>query len=118
MTSSPPLSLGSERIVALETAFGILREAWEGFDTARPGQPPPSEHTLALLSEDLPGGGVGVLTALREAEALLVAPRGAGYLAREGGTAVPGAVVEDTSATLRTLRVAASACNAGGKVPR
>jgi len=53
-----------------------------------------------------------------EAEALLVAPRGAGYLAREGGTAVPGAVVEDTSATLRTLRVAASACNAGGKVPR
>jgi broad specificity phosphatase PhoE len=53
-----------------------------------------------------------------EAEALLVARRGAGYLAREGGTAVPGAVVEDTSATLRTLRVAASACNAGGKVPR
>ena len=42
MTSSP-LSLGSERIAALETAFAILREAREGFDTARPGQPPPEQ---------------------------------------------------------------------------
>jgi hypothetical protein len=40
-----PLPLGSERIPALDLAFSMLREAWEGFDTARPGQPPPSANT-------------------------------------------------------------------------
>jgi aromatic-L-amino-acid decarboxylase len=90
VTSSSPLSLGSERDAALDTAFAILREAWEGFDTARPGQPPPSEDTLELLSQDLPSGGVGALSALREAEALLdqslaqSRPRFFGYVGSSG----------------------------------
>ena len=41
MTDSS-LSLGSERISTLDTAFEILQQAWEGFDSARPGQPPTS----------------------------------------------------------------------------
>ncbi len=90
MTSSSPLSLGSERDAALDTAFAILREAWEGFDTARPGQPPPSENTLELLSQDLPPVGVGALRALREVEALLdqslaqSRPRFFGYVGSAG----------------------------------
>ena len=90
MNSSSPLSLGSERDAALDTAFAILREAWEGFDTARPGQPPPSEDTLELLSQDLPSVGVGALSALREAEALLdqslaqSRPRFFGYVGSSG----------------------------------
>ena len=90
MNSSSPLSLGSERDAALDTAFAILREAWEGFDTARPGQPPPSEDTLELLSQDLLPVGVGALSALREAEALLdqslaqSRPRFFGYVGSSG----------------------------------
>lgn len=87
---SSPLTLGSDRIAALETAFEILRRAWEGFDTARPGQPPPSARTQALLAEGLPSGGVGATTALREAEALLdeslaqSRPRFFGYVGSSG----------------------------------
>ncbi|MFM7145311.1 MAG: hypothetical protein ACKOW5_03150, partial [Actinomycetales bacterium] len=66
-----PLALGEDRIPALERAFAILRQSWEGFDTARPGQPPLSPRTLALLAEPLPEQGIGVLTALQEAEGLL-----------------------------------------------
>jgi len=90
MNSSSPLSLGSERITALDTAFEILRDAWEGFDTARPGQPQPSDRTIALLSEDLPTAGIGVIAALREAESLLdqslaqSRPRFFGYVGSSG----------------------------------
>lgn len=89
MTGSP-LSLGSERLDALETAFAILRQAWEGFDKARPGQPPPSEQTLAILAEPLPEIGVGARAALREAEAILdeslaqSRPRFFGYVGSSG----------------------------------
>jgi aromatic-L-amino-acid decarboxylase len=90
MNSSSPLSLGSERITALDTAFEILRDAWEGFDTARPGQPQPSDRTIALLLEELPTTGIGVIAALREAESLLdqslaqSRPRFFGYVGSSG----------------------------------
>ncbi len=90
MTDASMLSLGEDRLPALELAFGILRESWEGFDAARPGQPPPSEETLALLSETLPESGVGALAALREAETLLdeslaqSRPRFFGYVGSSG----------------------------------
>ena len=85
-----PLSLGSERIPALDLAFSMLREAWEGFDTARPGQPPPSASTLSLLAGGLPEQGVGALAALQEAEGLLdeslaqSRPRFFGYVGSSG----------------------------------
>ena len=90
MKDTMALSLGDERLPALELAFGILRESWEGFDWARPGQPPPSEQTLALLSEPLPVEGIGALAALREAEMLLdeslaqSRPRFFGYVGSSG----------------------------------
>jgi aromatic-L-amino-acid decarboxylase len=90
MNDTTALSLGEERIPALELAFGILRESWEGFDSARPGQPPPSEQTLALLAEPLPAEGIGALAALREAETLLdeslaqSRPRFFGYVGSSG----------------------------------
>ena len=71
MSDTSALSLGDERLPALELAFSLVREAWEGFDSARPGQPPPSAETLDMLAESLPQSGVGALTALREAERLL-----------------------------------------------
>lgn len=90
MTVPLALSLGDDRLAALELAFGILRQSWEGFDTARPGQPPPSEYTLALLSKSLPAEGIGALAALREAETLLdeslaqSRPRFFGYVGSSG----------------------------------
>jgi len=90
MTQASALWLGDDRLPALELAFGILRQSWEGFDTARPGQPPPSEETLALLSGSLPRTGIGALAALREAETLLdeslaqSRPRFFGYVGSSG----------------------------------
>lgn len=90
MSEASPLSLGDERLPALELAFGMLREAWQGFDRARPGQPPPSDQTLSLLSEPLPQTGVGALRALKEAERLLdeslaqSRPRFFGYVGSSG----------------------------------
>jgi aromatic-L-amino-acid decarboxylase len=84
------LSLGQDRITALETAFDILRDAWEGFDSARPGQPPTSAKSLALLSQVVPSGGIGAIAALREAEAFLdeslaqSRPRFFGYVGSSG----------------------------------
>ncbi len=85
-----PLSLGHERVAALETAFEILRAAWEGFDSARPGQPPTSASSLELLSRGLPGDGIGAISALREAECFLdeslaqSRPRFFGYVGSSG----------------------------------
>jgi len=90
MSDVPALALGEDRLPALELTFGILRESWEGFDAARPGQPPPSKETLALLSEPLPAEGIGALAALREAETLLdeslaqSRPRFFGYVGSSG----------------------------------
>lgn len=90
MSDTPALSLGDERLPALELAFALVREAWEGFDSARPGQPPPSAETLDLLAESLPQTGVGALAALREAERLLdeslaqSRPRFFGYVGSSG----------------------------------
>jgi hypothetical protein len=58
------LSLGSERTSTLDTAFEIIQQAWEGFDSARPGQPPTSSKSLNLLSFGLPNEGVGAIAAL------------------------------------------------------
>lgn len=90
MTEVSALSLGDDRIPALELAFSLVREAWEGFDSARPGQPPPSSETLSLLAEPLPESGVGALNALKEAERLLdeslaqSRPRFFGYVGSSG----------------------------------
>ena len=90
MSDVSALSLGDERLPALELAFSLVREAWEGFDSARPGQPPPSSETLDMLAESLPQTGVGALTALREAERLLdeslaqSRPRFFGYVGSSG----------------------------------
>jgi len=90
MTHDTALSLGDDRLPALELAFAMLREAWEGFDTARPGQPPLDSQTLSLLAEGLPEVGVGALQALREAENLLdqslaqSRPRFFGYVGSSG----------------------------------
>jgi aromatic-L-amino-acid decarboxylase len=90
MSDVSALSLGEERLPALELAFSLVREAWEGFDSARPGQPPPSDATLSLLTESLPQTGVGALTALKEAERLLdeslaqSRPRFFGYVGSSG----------------------------------
>jgi aromatic-L-amino-acid decarboxylase len=89
MTDSS-LSLGSERISTLDTAFEILQQAWEGFDSARPGQPPTSSKSLDLLSQGLPSEGVGAIAALREAETFLdeslaqSRPRFFGYVGSSG----------------------------------
>lgn len=90
MSEVSALSLGEERLPALELAFSLVRAAWEGFDSARPGQPPPSAETLSLLTESLPESGVGALNALKEAERLLdeslaqSRPRFFGYVGSSG----------------------------------
>lgn len=85
-----PLSLGHDRVAALETAFEILRAAWESFDSARPGQPPTSADSLELLARGLPRDGIGAISALREAECFLdeslaqSRPRFFGYVGSSG----------------------------------
>ena len=85
-----PLALGDARLETLEHGLALILESWRGFDHARPYQPPITERTHALLSEDLPETGVGPHAALDEVSELLdeslaqVRPRFFGYVGSSG----------------------------------
>jgi aromatic-L-amino-acid decarboxylase len=110
-----PLALGDARLETLEHGLALILESWRGFDHARPYQPPITERTHALLSEDLPETGVGPHAALDEVSELLdeslaqVRPRFFGYV---GSSGLELGVLADALAASHDINLAASAAAA------
>ena len=88
--ASRPLSLGDERVAALDHGVALLRAAWQSFDDARAHQPPVSLVTMGLLESALPEEGIGVRAALDAAGQVLdeslaqTRPRFFGYVGSSG----------------------------------
>ena len=113
--ASRPLSLGDERVAALDHGVALLREAWQSFDDARPHQPPVSLETMGLLESALPEDGIGVRAALDAAGQVLdeslaqTRPRFFGYV---GSSGLESAVLADAMAMSHDVNLAAESAAA------
>jgi aromatic-L-amino-acid decarboxylase len=68
--TASPLAL-ADREAVLEHAKELILETWRSLDSARAGQPLPSERQLALLAEPLPWAAGDAATALDAAASVL-----------------------------------------------
>ena len=94
------LALSIERAQALDHGLDLLREAWSGFDQARPMQPAVSRTDLRL-DDDLPEGGEGVVAALDAASVVLdqsLAQSRPRFFAYVGSSGLESAVLADALA--------------------
>ena len=109
------LSLRNERAEALEHGLGLVREAWRSFDAPRPTQPPVSAETTRMLEVGLPEDGLGVHTALDDAERVLneslaqSRPRFFGYV---GSSGLESSVLADALASSHDVNLASESAAA------
>ena len=109
------LSLRDERLEALDHGLALVREAWHSFDAPRPTQPPVSRETLQMLDATLPEEGLGVRTALDDAERVLneslaqSRPRFFGYV---GSSGLESSVLADALASSHDVNLASESAAA------
>lgn len=100
---------GEARGEALTHGLDLIRQAWEGFDVPRPGQPAISDRTRTLTALHLPDQGIGTSAALDEAVAVLdqslaqPRPRFFGYI---GSAGLESAVLADALASSHDVNLA------------
>lgn len=95
-----PLSLADERSDALDHGLALIRDAWTGFDAARPMEPPISREQLRL-DDPLPERGEGVVAALDAASLVLdqsLAQTRPRFFAYVGSSGLESAVLADALA--------------------
>jgi aromatic-L-amino-acid decarboxylase len=113
MPDEPAGSLSlPNREAVLEHAAALILETWRSFDSARAGQPLPSERDLALLRESLPqfpGEGAAALDAaarVLDASLTQARPRFFGWI---GGSGLEIGVLGDALMASHDVNVALSA---------
>jgi aromatic-L-amino-acid decarboxylase len=113
MRDEPAGSLSlPDREAVLDHAAALILETWRSFDSARAGQPLPSERDLALLRESLPqspGAGAAALDAaagVLDASLTQARPRFFGWI---GGSGLEIGVLGDALMASHDVNVALSA---------